>query len=192
MATDDFYELLADVKILKGIIKEECTSAGVTAYWNDNSCEWVFTAEGEDGAARKAQARARIKDRYSEYLESPNQRAEALQKFLGEREAERRAKAEAERQAEAEAKAAERKAQEAKAWAEWDELDAKRTAAFSKLEDSINAATLAANRAAQAYPGNKSELPKRYGSTPENPQRCFELARSQGEELRRRHAQAEA
>jgi colicin import membrane protein len=192
MATDDFYELLADIKTLKGIIEEECSRAGVTAYWDDNSRKWVFTAECEDGATRKAEAKARVRERYEEYLASPTQRAEALRKLVDEIEAERQAKAEAERQAEAEAKAAERKAQEARAWAEWDELDAKRTAAFSKLEDSINAATLAASRAAEAYPGNKFELPKRYGSTPENPGRCFDMARSQSEELRRRRAQVEA
>jgi hypothetical protein len=95
------------------------------------------------------------------------------------------AQAEAERDAKAKAEEAERRALAMKGWTDWEKLDAERTAAFRTLEESLTAATLAASRAAQAYPADKSMLPKRYGTGPANIDGCAALAASQSDMLRR-------
>jgi hypothetical protein len=66
----------------------------------------------------------------------------------------------------------------------WDELDNARAIAYSALEDAWIKAKAASSAAAQAYPGDKYSLPRRYGAIPENIERCAEVARQQGETIR--------
>jgi hypothetical protein len=132
-----------------------------------NRVEIPADADDEARAASLREAKIRARDRFAAHM------------------AAKLAQAEAERDAKAKAEEAERRALAMKGWTDWEKLDAERTAAFRTLEESLTAATLAASRAAQAYPADKSMLPKRYGTGPANIDGCAALAASQSDMLRR-------